>query len=149
MSINVDGSAAEAAADEPGWDVDPAEDAVAVVVAVGRQVKMWRESAGLTAAELGAALGYGENLVYKIESGKRIGRPDFLLRADDVLGASGKIAAMRKDVAQARYPRKVRELAKWEEQAVEIDAYSSNTVHGLLQTSVAGQCSRCASLPIQ
>ena len=49
MSMNVDSAEV---ADEPGWDVDPADEVVAVAVAVGRQVKAWREAAGLTAAEL-------------------------------------------------------------------------------------------------
>jgi transcriptional regulator with XRE-family HTH domain len=131
MSTDMDD---EAVVDEPGWDVDPADESVAVVVAVGRQIKLWREAAGLTAAELGAAMGYSENLVYKVEGGRRIPRPEFLEKADDVLGADGKIAAMRKDVAEARYPKKVRQLAKWEEQAIEIGLYSNVHPHGLLQT---------------
>ena len=35
---------------------------------------------------------------------------------------------------KVRYPRKVRELAKLEGQAVEIGVYECNSVHGLLQT---------------
>ncbi|MEV2251035.1 helix-turn-helix transcriptional regulator [Streptomyces sp. NPDC050147] len=119
--------------DEPGWDVDP-EDESGTVVAVGRQIRLWREAAGLGAAEFGRAVGYGENLVYKIERGKRIPRPEFLVKADQVLGAGGKIAAMREDLTEARYPKKVRDLAKLEAQAVELGAYNNSVVHGLLQT---------------
>ncbi|MGW5864631.1 helix-turn-helix domain-containing protein [Streptomyces sp. NPDC055239] len=125
--MNTDGT------DEPGWDVDP-EDESGTVVAVGRQIRLWREAAGLGAAEFGRAVGYGENLVYKIERGKRIPRPEFLDKADGVLGAGGKIAAMKKDVAEAQYPKKVRDLAKLEAQAVELGAYSNHTIHALLQT---------------
>lgn len=58
----------DAGADEPGWDVDPDDESgVAVVAAVGRQIRAWREAAGLTAAEFGTRLGYGENLIYKVE----------------------------------------------------------------------------------
>jgi transcriptional regulator with XRE-family HTH domain len=120
--------------DGPEQDIDPEDDSGAVIAAVGRQVRLWREAAGLKAAELGAAIGYGENQVYKVETGKRIPKPEFLDRADEVLGAGGKLAAMKKDVAEARYPKKVRDLAKLEADAVEMGAYAAGVVHGLLQT---------------
>ncbi|THA32528.1 XRE family transcriptional regulator [Streptomyces sp. A1277] len=126
---------ADAGADEPGWDVDPDDESgVAVIAAVGRQIRAWREAAGLTAAELGAAMGYGENLIYKVEGGRRIPRPEFLDKADAVCGAGGKIAAMKQDLAAVRYPKKVRDLAKLEAKAVELSAYGSHNLHGLLQT---------------
>ncbi|MEU9764078.1 DUF5753 domain-containing protein, partial [Streptomyces sp. NPDC047985] len=76
----------------------------------------------------------GENQVYKVEGGKRIPKPEFLDRADQVLGAGGKIAAMKKDLREARYPKKVRDLANLERAAVEMGAYTTDVVHGLLQT---------------
>ncbi|WP_405409128.1 helix-turn-helix domain-containing protein [Streptomyces decoyicus] len=121
-------------ADEAGWDLDPEDESRGVVEAVGRQIKLWREAAGLRAAEFGKALGYGENLIYKIERGVRIPRPELLDKADEVLGAGGKIAAMKKDLERARYPKKVRDLEKLEAKAVEIGAYANHNVHGLLQT---------------
>ncbi|MET9105447.1 helix-turn-helix domain-containing protein [Streptomyces zhihengii] len=122
-------------ADEADRDVElEDDDSGAVIAAVGRQVRLWREAAGLRAAELGAAIGYGENQVYKVEVGKRIPKPEFLDRADEVLGAGGKLAAMKKDVAEARYPKKVRDLAKLEREAVELGSYSNHNLHGLLQT---------------
>ncbi|MYR74799.1 helix-turn-helix domain-containing protein [Streptomyces sp. SID4912] len=122
-------------ADEPGWDVDPDDESGAAVVAtVGRQIKAWREAAGMRAGEFGAAIGYGENLVYKVEGGRRIPRPEFLDKADEVLGAGGRIAMMKGDVAVARYPKKVRDLARLEAKAVEMLLYSNHNMHGLLQT---------------
>ncbi|MFV0129581.1 helix-turn-helix domain-containing protein [Streptomyces sp. HMX112] len=121
--------------DEPDRDVDlDDDDSGAVIAAVGRQVRLWREAAGMRAAELGAAIGYGENQVYKVEAGKRIPKPEFLDRADEVLGAGGKLAAMKKDVAEARYPKKVRDLAKLEADAVELGGYDNHNLNGLLQT---------------
>ncbi|GES30817.1 helix-turn-helix transcriptional regulator [Streptomyces angustmyceticus] len=122
------------AAEDGGWELDPEDDAQAAVETVGRQLKMWREASGLRAAEFGAAIGYGENLIYKIERGVRIPRPEYLEKADEALGAGGKIAAMKKDVEQARYPKKVRDLTRWEAEAVELGAYGSHNLHGLLQT---------------
>lgn len=136
MSVDGDGTErGNGGADEPGWDVDPDDESgVAVVAAVGRQIKAWREAAGLRAGEFGAAIGYGEDLVYKVEGGRRIPRPEFLDRADEVLGAGGKLAAMKRDVAEVRYPKKVRELAKLEARAVEVGVYAEHGLHGLLQT---------------
>ncbi|MFE5023537.1 helix-turn-helix domain-containing protein [Streptomyces sp. NPDC056656] len=132
MSVTADSG--DGAEGDAGWDVDPDNDSVALVEALGRQLRMWREAVGLRAAEFGALVGYGENQVYKLESGKRIPRPEFLVKADEVLSAGGKIAAMADDVAQARYPKKVRELAKLEARAVELALYSNHNIHGLLQT---------------
>ncbi|MFS0692604.1 helix-turn-helix domain-containing protein [Streptomyces nitrosporeus] len=121
--------------DEPGWEVDPDDESGAAVVAtVGRQLRMRREAAGMRAGEFGTAIGYGEDLVYKVEGGKRIPRPEFLDKADEVLRAGGLIAAMKEDVAEVRYPKKVRDLAKLEARAVELLSYGSHAVHGLLQT---------------
>ncbi|RLL70573.1 helix-turn-helix transcriptional regulator [Streptomyces sp. Z26] len=122
-------------ADAPGWDLDPGDDSGAVIEMVGRQVKLWRTEAGLSQAEFGTRIRYSENLVYKVEAGKRIPQPDFLDRADEALGAGGKLAAMKKDVAEARYPKKVRDLAKLEGEAVELGAYGNHNMHGLLQTA--------------
>lgn len=125
--MNVDG------ADEAGWE-DPEDETQAVVEAVGRQLKLWRKAAGMRPAEFAALMGYGENLIYKIERGVRIPRPEFLDKADEVLGAAGKIAAMKEDLEQARYPKKARDLAKLEAEAVELGGYSHHNLHGLLQT---------------
>ncbi|MGW8970354.1 helix-turn-helix domain-containing protein [Streptomyces platensis] len=122
------------AAEDGGWELDPEDDAQAAVETVGRQLKLWREAAGLRPAEFGAAVGYGENLIYKIERGVRIPRPEFLDKADEVLDAGGKIAAMKKDVERARYPKKVRDLTRWEAETVELGSYENHNLHGLLQT---------------
>ncbi|MFD6587595.1 helix-turn-helix domain-containing protein [Streptomyces anulatus] len=121
--------------DEPGWEVDPDDESgVAVVAAVGRQIRAWREAAGMRAGELGSAMGYGENLVYKVEGGRRIPRPEFMDAVDLAVGAEGKLAAMKADIAEVRYPKKIRDLAKLEARAVEVDAYHNHNINGLLQT---------------
>ncbi|MER6533599.1 helix-turn-helix transcriptional regulator [Streptomyces sp900105755] len=121
--------------DEPGWEVDPDDDwGVAVIATVGRQLKLRREAVGMRAAEFGVAVGYGEDMVYKIEGGKRIPRPEYLDRADEVLGADGLLSAMKEDVRRVRYPKKVRDLAQLEARAVELQLYDPLNIHGLLQT---------------
>ncbi|MEU6278865.1 helix-turn-helix transcriptional regulator [Streptomyces sp. NPDC047028] len=136
--MSVDGEAARQGtdADEPGWEVDPDDEwGVAVITTVGRQLKLRREAAGLRAAEFGRAVGYGEDLVYKVEGGKRIPRQDYLVRADEVLDAGGLVAATWEDVKKVRYPKRLRELAKLEAQAVEMGLYESHSINGLLQTA--------------
>ncbi|MEU9030290.1 helix-turn-helix transcriptional regulator [Streptomyces sp. NPDC048383] len=129
MTMDTDGT------EDAGWDVDPDdEQGVAVLSALGRQLRVWREEAGKRAADFGVEVGYGEDLVRKIEAGKRIPRPEYLDKADDALRANGKIAAMKADMERVRYPKKVRDLANMEARAVEIGAYRIHGIHGVLQT---------------
>ncbi|MGW5636372.1 helix-turn-helix domain-containing protein [Streptomyces sp. NPDC003832] len=110
------------------------EEAGALLRAVQRQLRLWREASGLTQAELAAAIGYGEDLVSAVERGRRIPRPEYLDRADEALGAGGRIAALKEDLAEVRYPKKVRDLKRLEGEAVELCAYNNSVIHGLLQT---------------
>ncbi|MCC5476827.1 helix-turn-helix domain-containing protein [Streptomyces barringtoniae] len=121
-------------ADEAGWDVEPGDEIEPVVQAVGRLLRMCREAAGLSAAELAEALGYGEDMIRKTERGVRIPRPELLDRADQILKARGHLRAFMEDMRKARYPKKVRELAELEGRAVEMLLYGSHNIHGLLQT---------------
>ncbi|MEW2402740.1 helix-turn-helix transcriptional regulator [Streptomyces sp. NPDC046862] len=120
--------------DEAGWDLEPGDESAPLVEAVGRLVKFCREAAGMRVAELGDALGYGEDMVRKIERGVRIPRPNFLDRADEILNAGGHLKAFMEDVEKARYPKKVRELKALEDRAVELMQYSNHNIQGLLQT---------------
>ncbi|MEU5996233.1 helix-turn-helix transcriptional regulator [Streptomyces sp. NPDC047197] len=101
----------------------------------GRQLRLLRERAGLTRAELGARLGYSEELVSSVELGRRIPKPEFIQRADDVLDGGGLLTAMKSEVARARYPEFFRDAAKLETEAVELHVYASKAVPGLLQTA--------------
>ncbi|MET8789735.1 helix-turn-helix transcriptional regulator [Streptomyces pseudogriseolus] len=108
--------------------------------AVGRQVKLLRERAGLTQKELGDRLGYGEDLVSSLERGRRTPQPEFLDAADDLLGAGGLLKATKEDVARAkararvRHPAWFRDYARLEGEAVEVNDYSSHDIPGLFQT---------------
>ncbi|MGW1286047.1 helix-turn-helix domain-containing protein [Streptomyces sp. NPDC001118] len=120
--------------DEAGWDVEPGDEIEPVVQAVGRLLKVCREAAGMSVADLAEVMGYGEDLIRKIERGQRIPRPEFLDRADQVLKAQGHLRAFMKDMEKARYPKKVRELKALEDRAVEVLVYSDRNIQGLLQT---------------
>ncbi|XES00527.1 multiprotein-bridging factor 1 family protein [Streptomyces sp. S1D4-11] len=53
--------------------------------ALGKQVKVLRERAGLTQKELGDRLGYSEDLVSSLERGRRTPQREFLEAADELL----------------------------------------------------------------
>ncbi|QER86739.1 helix-turn-helix domain-containing protein [Streptomyces tendae] len=110
------------------------EESAAVLRTVGRVIKMCRERAGLTQAALGTQIGYSEEQVSSVERGRRAPMEEFLDAADRVLEANGLIGALKGDVEKARFPKKVRDLAQLEAQAVELCAYANHVVHGLLQT---------------
>ncbi|MFI1564177.1 Scr1 family TA system antitoxin-like transcriptional regulator [Streptomyces sp. NPDC020490] len=110
------------------------EESAGVLRTVGRVVKTCRERKGLTQAELGTAIGYSEEQVSSVERGRRAPSPTFLEAADQVLDTGGLLTGLKKDVEHARYPKKVRDLAKLEAEAVEICTYDNSVVNGLLQT---------------
>ncbi|MFC8419620.1 helix-turn-helix domain-containing protein [Streptomyces sp. NPDC057236] len=110
------------------------EESAAVLRTVGRVIKMCRERMGLTQAALGTHIGYSEEQVSSVERGRRAPMEEFLDAADRVLEANGLIGGLKKDVEKARFPKKVRDLAKLEAEAVEICAYDNSVVNGLLQT---------------
>jgi transcriptional regulator with XRE-family HTH domain len=111
--------------DEPG---------TGVVAAFGRQLKLLRTRAGLERAEFGKRLGYSADTVASIEQGRRIPQPQFIEKADEVLGAGGLVTALKEEVARAQYPSFFRDMARLEAEAVELCAYDTLVANGLLQT---------------
>lgn len=100
----------------------------------GMQLKLLRERAGLTQAELGKLLGYSADQISSVEQGRRIPKPELIDKADEVLEAGGLLCAMKEEVARARYPAFFRDAARLEGEATEINAYDTHVVNGLLQT---------------
>ncbi|MBA2949903.1 helix-turn-helix domain-containing protein [Streptomyces himalayensis] len=115
----------------PARREDPADE---FLRSFGRQIKLFRERAGLTQTEAGKRLGYGEQTIAAIEQGRRIPRPELIEKADELFDAGGVLLAMKKEVARTRYPAFFRDAARIEEEAVEFHAYAVMAVPGLLQT---------------
>ncbi|UTP34595.1 helix-turn-helix domain-containing protein [Streptomyces rapamycinicus] len=105
-----------------------------IVKCIGRQVKLFRERAGLTQAQLGEAIGYSEEQVSSVEQGRRVPQPEFLDAADEALEAFGVLRAAKEEVANVQLPAFFRGAARLEAQATEFHAYDSQVVNGLLQT---------------
>ncbi|MFM9607990.1 XRE family transcriptional regulator [Streptomyces sp. V2] len=123
-------------ADEAGWEVDPDDEwGLAVLVSVGRQLRLRREAKRMRVPEFAKAIGYSDDMVYKIEAGARIPKQVYLDRADRVLDAGGLVSAMWEDVEKVRYPKKVRDLARMEAKVEHLLSYGSHALHGLLQTA--------------
>ncbi|GGZ90696.1 helix-turn-helix domain-containing protein [Streptomyces echinoruber] len=100
----------------------------------GRQMKLLREAAGLTQAQLGEHVGYGEAQIAAVEQGRRIPKPELIDAVDRVVGACGVLTAMKEEVAKARYPSFFRRFVSLEAEAAELHAYDTHLVNGLLQS---------------
>lgn len=126
--------AVEAGLSGSGTEQQDWEEISEVVRTIARQIKLWRERAGFTQAGLGLVTGFSEELVGKVECCQRIPTAQFLEKVDEAVNAGGMVVAFKEDLITARYPKKVRDLAKLEAEAVEIGAYSNSVIQGLLQT---------------
>ncbi|MFE0728929.1 helix-turn-helix domain-containing protein [Streptomyces antibioticus] len=100
----------------------------------GRQLKLFRERAGMDRAKFGSLTGYSASTIASFEQGRRIPPPKFIDQADEVLGAGGVLSASKEEVARAQYPAFFRDAAKLEAEAVELYVYDTHVVNGLLQT---------------
>lgn len=116
---------------EAGYE---AESGAGILCVFGRQLKRFREWAGLERAEFGAMTGYSASTIAAYEQGRRIPPPKFIDQADEVLGARGILKEMKEEVARAQYPAFFRGAAKLEKEAVELHVFATKAIPGLLQT---------------
>ncbi|MCX5108396.1 helix-turn-helix domain-containing protein [Streptomyces sp. NBC_00378] len=100
----------------------------------GQHLKLFRVRAGLERAEFGAMTGYSASSIASFEQGRRIPQPKFIDQADELLDAGGVLKASKEEVARAQYPAFFRDAARLEAEAVELCAYDTHVVKGLLQT---------------
>ncbi|MEU6226681.1 helix-turn-helix transcriptional regulator [Streptomyces sp. NPDC047042] len=105
-----------------------------ILCVFGRQLKLFRERAGMDRAQLGALTGYSASTIASFEQGRRVPPPKFIDRADEVLDAGGVLSASKEEVARAQYPAFFRDAAKLEAEAIELHVYDTQLVNGLLQT---------------
>jgi transcriptional regulator with XRE-family HTH domain len=97
-------------------------------------LKRCRVRAGLERPEFASLVGYSVSTIAAYEQGRRIPPPRFLDQADEVLDAGGVLVEMKEEVAKAQYPAFFQDAALLEAKAVELHAYDTNAVKGLLQT---------------
>ncbi|MFD7610467.1 Scr1 family TA system antitoxin-like transcriptional regulator [Streptomyces sp. NPDC059828] len=118
------------------------EDGTALLFSsLGRQIKAFREAAGLSQKELATATHCGESLISAMERAVRTPQPEFLLLAEPVVDARGVLKAAIPDVekamakARVRHPDWFRDFAEAEAKAVALHYYENQSIPGLLQTS--------------
>jgi transcriptional regulator with XRE-family HTH domain len=100
----------------------------------GMQQKILRTRLGITQKQLADRIGYGVDLVAAVEQGVRIPRPEYIDQVDVALEAGGLLKAMKEEVMWAKYPAFFGDFAALEKEAVELHAYDSQVINGLLQT---------------
>ncbi|GGT54090.1 transcriptional regulator [Streptomyces coeruleorubidus] len=123
--MDSDGETEASASPEPGSGI---------LRVFGRQLKRFRLRAGLERAEFGSRTGYSASTIAAFEQGRRVPPPRFIDVADEVLDAGGVLKEMKEEVARAQYPAFFRDAARLEAEAVELHAYDTHVVKGLLQT---------------
>lgn len=120
-----------------------------LLTAVGKQIKWLRQQAGWTQEELGRRIGYGVDQVSAVERGRRTPKPEFIDGVERELNAGGMFDAIRDELEQARLPKRFRDMAEWEKQAISLYTYEPQLIPGLLQTEAYARClieSRCPPL---
>ncbi|MFI1422839.1 helix-turn-helix domain-containing protein [Streptomyces sp. NPDC020731] len=100
----------------------------------GRQLKLFRERAGLDRAGLGSLTGYSASTIASFEQARRIPPAKFIDQVDEALDARGVLSTSKDAVARAQYPAFFQGAAKLEAEAVELHVYDTQLVNGLLQT---------------
>ncbi|MGK5732677.1 helix-turn-helix domain-containing protein [Streptomyces sp. URMC 124] len=100
----------------------------------GNQVKLWRTEAGVTREELAREAGYGEETVKSMEQGRRRPTPEFLLAADQMFGARGKLIATQEYLQPDRFVPYAKDFMRYEAEAISLTSYQPLLIPGLLQT---------------
>ncbi|MFF2354796.1 Scr1 family TA system antitoxin-like transcriptional regulator [Kitasatospora sp. NPDC058115] len=122
--------------------------------AVGKQIKLLRERAGLTQKEFAKQVGYTESLIGAVEQGKRTPQRELLEAAERVLDAGGLLLVVADDIEQAkakarvRHPEWFRGYAGLEGIAEELHCVSLYSVPGLLQTEAHARAVFAMSQPL-
>ncbi|WP_406336975.1 helix-turn-helix domain-containing protein [Streptomyces zaomyceticus] len=123
---------------EPGPEVDAGQTAdksgQGVVAAFGQSLKTLRTRAGMEREEFGRRLGYSASTIASFEQGRRIPPPRAIDRSDEVLDAGGLLKVWKDQLERAQYPAFFQGMAQLEKQAIELLAYDTLVVNGLLQT---------------
>jgi transcriptional regulator with XRE-family HTH domain len=101
----------------------------------GAFVQALREHAGLSREEFGGLVGLSKHTVTSIEVGRRMPDPDFVERAEPLLGDTGALRnAVRHLSRKPGLASWFRQWARKEESAITLCTYECRLMPGLLQT---------------
>jgi transcriptional regulator with XRE-family HTH domain len=105
------------------------------LVYFGKELRLYRERAGLTQTELADRLGWGNGLISKIERAERVPQPDFCAALDTFFDADGHFTRLGEPVRQhSATARSFVDYLAREGNASALYTYEAYLVPGLLQT---------------
>ncbi|MFJ4779366.1 Scr1 family TA system antitoxin-like transcriptional regulator [Streptomyces sp. NPDC088762] len=113
-----------------GKNLDPSSSPRALL---GAELRVARERAGFSQAELGEPLFVSGSFVGQLEAGTRRMHLDFARQIDDILGTGGFFARNCGAAAKSKYPDHFAAAAEAEAQAAAIREYAPLLIPGLLQ----------------
>ncbi len=114
-----------------GKNLDPSSSPRALL---GAELRVARERAGLSQAELGEPLFVSGSFIGQLEAGTRRMHLDFARQLDRELGTDGFFARNCEAVAKSKYPDHFAAAAEAEALAKTIREYAPQLIPGLLQT---------------
>ncbi|MEW2218954.1 helix-turn-helix transcriptional regulator [Streptomyces sp. NPDC006990] len=121
-------------------DTDPkADPKVSTLAYFGTELRIRREEAELSQAELGRRTFCTHSYVSRIESASRVPSEEFAQRCDEVLCTSGLFARLWPVVIEHAYPDWFRPFVDLEKDAVSIWDFENQVIPGLLQTEEYAQ----------
>ncbi|MER7735223.1 helix-turn-helix transcriptional regulator [Streptomyces erythrochromogenes] len=114
-----------------GKNLDPSSSPRALL---GAELRVARERAGMSQAELGEPLFVSGSFIGQLEAGTRRMHIDFARQIDDILDTNGFFARNCGALAKSKYPNHFAEAAEAEAEAKTIREYAPLALPGMLQT---------------
>ncbi|MEE4546811.1 helix-turn-helix transcriptional regulator [Streptomyces sp. V4-01] len=100
----------------------------------GAVVRALREARGVTTKDLADAVGYSQSLIIKVERGERMPPPDFVTRAEPLIGGGEVMTRAAAHLERGEFPSWFEPYADLERSAVTLYKYDNFVINGLLQT---------------
>ncbi|MFF1680828.1 helix-turn-helix domain-containing protein [Streptomyces sp. NPDC058256] len=100
----------------------------------GHQFKMWRQEAGVSREEAGAATNYASDTIGSFELGARRPTTRLLAIGDELFGARGKLKAAAQYLEPEKFPPRTQDFMDCEAEAIALQSYQTLLIPGLLQT---------------
>lgn len=105
-----------------------------VIAALAEQIRIAREQAGVTQAELAGRINYSDSAISMAETAQRVPTLDMIQRIDYALGADGKLHRLWQHAARQNATARIIDLIDAEQRAVAIHEFHPVLIPGLLQT---------------
>ncbi|MFJ3963056.1 Scr1 family TA system antitoxin-like transcriptional regulator [Streptomyces sp. NPDC090036] len=115
----------------PRKNLDPSSSPRALL---GAELRVARERAGMSQAELGERLFVSGSFIGQLEAGTRRMHLEFARQIDEILGTDGFFVRNCEAAAESKYPDHFAEAAEAEARATAIREYAPQLIPGMLQT---------------